>query len=103
MGGHLDGSGNIRTLGSHHRRIDARQEHLRRHVVTGDGELHKGIARKHDQADLVIGEVVHQVLNHHLTTIQTAGDDILCTHRVTDVQRDDGFYAHTLLVTDLRT
>ena len=103
MGGHLDGTGDIRTLGCHHRRVDARQEHLCRHIVAGDGKLHKGIARKHNQADLVVSEVVYQILYHHLTTIQTTGDDVLRQHRVTDVQRDDGLYAHALLVTDLRT
>ena len=73
MGSHLDGTGNVGTLSSHHRRVDGRQEHLGRHIVTGNRQLHKGIASKDNQSYLVVGEVVHQVLNHHLGTIQTTG------------------------------
>ena len=47
--------------------------------------------------------MINQVLHHHLTTVETTGDDILCPHGVTDIHRDDGFNAYPLLVVDLRT
>ena len=103
VGSHVDRTGNVRTLGSHHRGIDAREEHLRRHIIAGDRKLYEGIAGKHDQTDLIVGEVVHQILHHHLTALQTTGDDILCPHGVTDIDGDDGLDAYALLVTDLRT
>ena len=101
MCGHIDGAGNIGALGSHHRRVDARQEHLGRHIIAGDRQLHKGIACKHDKSDLIVSEVVYQILDHHLTTLQTAGNNILGQHRVTDIHGDNGLDAHTLLVANL--
>ena len=100
---HIDGSGNVRTLGSHHRRVDTRQEHLGRYIVARDRQLYKGITRKHDETDLIVGEMIHQVLHHHLTTVQTTGHDILSQHRVGDIQGNDGLDTSPLLLTDLRT
>ena len=102
MGRHVDCRSNIGALGSYHPRADVREEHLSRHVVTGDGQLHKGIAGKHDKTYLVVGEVVHQILYHHLRAIQTAGCHIFGQHRVADVQTDDCLYAGTFFVTDFR-
>ena len=101
--GHRDSLCNICTLCSHHRRIDARQEHLGRHIVTGDRQLDKGVARKDNQTNLIIGEVIDEVLHHHLGTVQTTGCHIFSEHGVTDIHRYDGLYAGTLLVTNLRT
>ena len=103
MGRHLDGPGDIGTLCGHHRRVDVRQEHLRRHIIAGDRQLHEGIAGKDDEADLVVRELVDEVLDNHLRTVQTAGGNVLGTHGVGDVHRDDGLDARTLLVADLRS
>ena len=100
---HIDGSRNVRTLGSHHRRVDTRQEHLGRYIVACDRQLHKGITRKHDETDLVVGEMIHQILHHHLTTVQTTRYNILCQHRIGDIQGNDGFNTCPFLLTDLRT
>ena len=102
MGGHLDGSRHVRSLCGHHRGVDVGQEHLGRHVVAGDRQLNKGVASKDDETNLVVGEVVDQILDHHLRTVQTAWRHILSTHRVTDVDTDDRLNARTLLVADLR-
>lgn len=76
MGSHIDGTGNISALGSHHRGVDAGEEHLGRHVIAGDRQLNESVASKHQQANLIVGEVIYQILDHHLTTVQTAGRDI---------------------------
>ena len=47
--------------------------------------------------------MVDEVLNHHLTAIQSTRHDILCPHGVTDVHTDDGLDADTLLLADLRS
>ena len=101
MGCHIDGTGNISALGGHHRGVDAGEEHLGRHVIAGDRQLNESVASKHQQANLIVGEVIHQILDHHLTTVQTAGRDILGQHRVTDIHRNNSLDAGTLLVTDL--
>ena len=103
VGGHVDSAGNVGTLSSHHRGIDTREEHLRRHIVTGDRKLYEGVASKHDQTNLIVGEVIHKILHHHLTTVQTTGDNILCPHGVTDVDGNDGLNTYTFLVTNLRS
>ena len=100
---HLNGTGNISTLCGHHRGINAGKKHLGRHIVAGDGKLYEGIASKHNQTNLIVGEMIYQVLYHHLTTVQTTGHHILGQHRVTDIHRDDGLNTHPLLMTDLRT
>ena len=63
---HIDGSGNVGALGSHHRRVDTREEHLGGNIVARDRQLHKGITGEHDKTDLVVGEMIHQILHHHL-------------------------------------
>ena len=69
MGGHVNGSGNIGALGRYHRGVDAGEEHLGGDIVTGNGQLHKGVACKDNQTDLVIREMVDEVLDHHLTAV----------------------------------
>ena len=101
MCSHIDGTGDISALSSHHRWVDTRQEHLGRNIVAGDRQLHECIACKHDETNLIISKVVNQILYHHLTAIQSARRDILGHHRVTDIHRNDGLDAHTLLVVDL--
>ena len=101
--GHLNSTSDIRALSSHHRRIDAREEHLGRNIVTRDRQLYEGIASKDNQTDLIVSEVIDKILYHHLTTIQTARNDIFCPHGVTDIHRYDGLYAYPLFVVDLRT
>ena len=103
VGSHLYSPRYVRALRGHQRRVDVRQEHLGRHIVTGDGQLHKGIACKHNEAYLVVRKVVDQVLDHHLRTVQTAGRHILGQHGVTDVDTNDGLNACALLVTDFRS
>ena len=61
-------------IGSLHvdeRRRDVLQEHFCRHIVACDRQLHKGIAGKHHQTNLVVGEMVYQILDEHLTLLQT--------------------------------
>ena len=99
---HRNGFGDIRSLCRHHRRVDGRQEHLRRHIVAGNGQLHEGIASKDDKSYLVVGEIVDHVLYQHLRTIQTTGRHVLCQHRVTDIHTDNGLYTGSLLMTDFR-
>ena len=99
---HVDGSGNVGALCGYHRRGDARQEHLRRHVVAGNGQLDESIAGKDYQTYLVIGEMVDQVLYHHLRAVQTAGSHVFSQHRVADVQTDNRLNAGALLVADFR-
>ena len=100
---HVDGSSNISTLRGNHRWRDIRQEHLGTDIVAGDGQLDESIAGKDDKTYLVVGKVVHQILDHHLRTVQTTGSDILGEHRITDVHADDGLDTRTLLVADLGT
>ena len=100
---HRDSLCYICTLSGHHRWVDARQEHLSRHIVTGDRQLDESVASKDYQTNLVVGKVVNKVLHHHLGTIQTTGRYIFCQHRVTDIYRNDGLNTSTLLVTDLGT
>ena len=103
MRSHIDGTSNICALSGHHRWVDTRQEHLGRYIVAGDRQLHKGIACKHYQTYLIVGKMIHQVLDHHLTAVQTTWHDILGQHRVTDIHGDNRLDTHTLLVTDLGT
>ena len=101
MCSHIDGTGDICALSSHHRWVDTRQEHLGRDIVAGDRQLHECIACKHDKTYLIVSKVVNQILYHHLTAVKSAGCDILGHHRVTDIHRNDGLDANTLLVVDL--
>ena len=66
---HLYGLGNISSLRCYHRRVDAGKEHLRRHIVAGDGKLYKSVSCKHNQTYLVVGKMIHQVLDHHLAAV----------------------------------
>ena len=100
---HIDGCCKIGSLRGNHTRVDTAEEHLGRDIVARDGQLHEGITSEDDQADLIVVEVVDEILNHHLAPVETAGDDILCPHRVGDIHRDDSLNARTLLLTDLRT
>ena len=102
VGGHVDGSCYIGTLRGNHAGVDAREEHLGRDIVAGDGQLDEGITGKDDEPDLIVGEMVDQVLHHHLGTVETTGDDILRPHGVGDIEGDDGLDARALLLGDLR-
>ena len=98
---HRDSLSDVCTLCGYHRGVDAGQEHLGRDVVAGDRQLDEGVTGKDDKSYLVVGEVVNEVLDHHLRTVQTTGRHIFCQHGVTDIHRDDGLYACTLLVANL--
>ena len=97
----LDSMGNVGALHANHRGVDALQEHLGRNIVAGDGQLHEGIAGKHNQSDFVVGEMVHQVLHQQFALFQSRGHHIFCKHRVADVETDDGFNAIAFLVGNL--
>ena len=103
MCGHFYRTSDIGSLCRHHRWIDAREEHLSRYIVACDRQLHESITSKDDQSDLIVREVIHQVLYHHLTTIQTTRHNILCHHGVTDIHTDNRLDTNTLLVINLRT
>ena len=100
MAGHADSRSNIRTLRGYHRGRDAGQEHLRAHIVAGDGQLHKGVSGKDNQTYLIVIELVYQILDEHLGAVQTTGCHILGKHGIADVHTDDGLDASTLLVAD---
>ena len=103
VGCHINGGGDVGSLCCHHRRVDVRQEHFGRNIVAGDRQLNEGIASKDDKTNLVVGELINQVLNNHLRTVETTGRNILGQHGVRDIHRNDGLDASTLLVTNLRT
>src|SRR5574344_390540 len=96
-----DGKGDVCALGGNKRWLDVGQEHLCRHVVARDWQLDKRISGKDDKSYLVVGEVVNEILHHHLAAVETTRSDILCEHRVTDVHGDDCLDALALLMTDL--
>ena len=80
VGSHIDSGSDVCTLSSNHIWRDAAQEHLRTDIVAGDRQLDEGIASKDDESNLVVGEVVDQILDHHLRTVQTTGSHILSKH-----------------------
>ena len=98
MRGQRNGGGNVGALGGYQRGVDARKEHLGRNIVAGNGQLHEGIAGEDDEPYLVVSEVIYQILDHHLSTVQAAGRHVLGQHGVADVHTDDGLDARTLLV-----
>ena len=71
VGSQRERTTHIGTLHVDERRRDVLQEHFCRHIVACDRQLHKGIAGKHHQANLVVGEMVYQILDEHLTLLQT--------------------------------
>ena len=99
--GHPYGGGNVRTLHADHGRVDIAEEHLGRHVVARDRQLHEGIAGKDNQSHLVVGEMVHEVFHHHLGASQAARCYVLCHHGVGHVHGDDGLNARPLLTVNL--
>ena len=101
LGGQVDGSSKVSALGLDEGWCGVLQEHLGRHVVAGDRQLHEGIAGKDDETYLVVGELVDQVLHQHLALVESRRRHILCQHRVGDVETDDGLNALTLVVRNL--
>ena len=103
MGGHIHSCCYVGALGLNESWLYAAEEHLCRHEIARDGQLHISLAGKDDKTYLVVGEMIDQILDHHLCTVETTGANIFCQHRVTDVEGYDGFNTCPLLVTDLRT
>ena len=61
----------IRALGGYERGVSVLQEHLGRHIVAGDGQLHIGVTGKNHKSYLVVGEVVHEILHEHLALVKS--------------------------------
>ena len=92
-----DGLGNIGALRGNQRWVDILKDHLGRHVVARNGKLYEGIAGEYHQSHLVVGKVVYHALHEHLALVETRWNNILCLHRVTDVERYHGLDAISLL------
>ena len=100
---HINGCGNVCSLCSNHVWRDAAKEHLCTDVVASDRQLNKGVTSKDNQSYLVVGEVVNEILDHHLRTVQTTGCYVFGQHRIADVHCDDGLNASALLMRNLCT
>ena len=79
------------------------QEHLGRNVIAGNRQLYKRIASKNNQSNLVIGKIINQIFYQHLTLVKTGRNDILCQHRVGDIQTNDSFNTLALIMRNLAT
>ena len=98
---HVDGLSDVGSLALDETRVGVLEEHLRRHIVARDGQLHESLSGEHHQSYLVVGEIVHEVLNEHLALVEPGGSHILGEHGVGDVEADDGLYALPLVVRHL--
>ena len=98
VGGHLDGPCHVGALCGYHRWRYVAEKHLCRHIVAGDGQLDESVAGEDYQANLVVGEVVDKVLDHHLAPVKAARLHVFGKHGVAYVHGNDGFYSGALLV-----
>ena len=73
--------------------FDGIEEHLRRHIVTGNRQLHERIACKDHQSHFVVHHIIHQFAQHLFGAVQTVGRHVFSQHRVRNIQSYDGFYA----------
>ena len=101
LGGKRDGIADIGTLSLDQPRCDILQEHLCRYIITGDRQLHEGIACKDNQSDLVVAEVIYQILYQHLALVETGRSHILGKHGIGDIETDHRLDAITLVVRNL--
>ena len=99
----VDGLGDVGSLCGDECWVDVLQEHFRRNIVGGDGQLHEGVAGKHHKPYAVVCEVVYKVLDKQFTFLQARWHHVLCHHRVADVYGNDGLYAVSFVVGYLRT
>ncbi len=100
---HFNGGSKVGTLYINHRGIDIAQKHFCRNVVARNRQLHKGVAGKYDQSDLVVGEMVNKVFYHHFGSVETTWCHIFRQHRIGNIHGDDGFNTRSLLMVDLGT
>ena len=77
------------------------QKHLGWYIVTGDWQLHIGIASKDYQSYLILCEVVNHILYQHLTLLQSAWCHIGSKHGIRDIKTYQCLYAVTFLMTYL--
>ena len=99
----INGISYIGALCLNQTRGDILQEHLGRNVIAGNRQLHKRIACKNNQSNLVIGKIINQIFYQHLTLIKTGRNNILCQHRVGDIQTNDSFNTLSLIMRNLAT
>ena len=95
------GKRDVGALSGNQRGLDVSKKHLRRHIVARDRQLYKGVTGKYQESYFVVGEVIHEILHHHLATVETARCNILRKHRVADVHGNDSLDALSLLITYL--